>query len=193
MPLHHLPNELLLRIASLVLKCDTCDCHHVSHHLLSLVRCNHRLHFLLAPGLLRTACTLNILLWAVGNSRQDTVTLVINLGADPNLSLCETVCTFYPYNVILGTPVDIAVRMRIQLARTQPRSTTGSQLCRTCCRTATARATSLRMLISCRRTERRFKRRLRYGRRPSGSRGLEERSRRLNCLLFWSQECWRLM
>lgn len=115
MALHHLPNKLLLRIAWFLLKCETCHCHHVSHPLSALARCSPRLFFLLTPELLPTPSALNILLWAIGHSRQDTVTLAIKHGADPNLPLCETHCfNRMPHHVRLGTPLEIAFRMRMR-------------------------------------------------------------------------------
>lgn len=115
MSLNNLPNELLLRIAWFVLKCPTCDCHHESHHLSSFTRCSRRIHSALTPELLSTASALHILLWAITHARQDTIALAINHGADPNVPLRET--HHVPRStthVNLGTPLDIAFRLRLR-------------------------------------------------------------------------------
>lgn len=101
----------MLRIAWFLLKCETCHCHHLS----ALACCSPRLFFLLTLELLPTASALNILLWAIGHSRQHTGTLAINHGADPNLPLCETHCfNRWPHHVLLGTPLEVAFRMRMR-------------------------------------------------------------------------------
>lgn len=134
MPLHGLPNELVLRIAWFVLKCTTCHCHHVSHHLSALTRSSQHLHSVLTPELLRTASMLQILLWAIAHSRQDTVTLAINHGADPNVSLREThSIPRSTQHVFLGTALDVAFRLRtrsIDPAAHQPNLATCTTLLR---------------------------------------------------------------
>lgn len=113
MTLHGLPNELLLRIARFVLKCPICECHHASNHLSALACSSAHLHFVLTPELLRTASALQIPLWGIAHDRQDTVTLAVDLGADPNVPLRETHrAPLTSDHVFLGTPLEIAIRMR---------------------------------------------------------------------------------
>lgn len=112
MSLLDLPNELLVRIAWFTLKCPTCHCHHLSHHLSALARCNRALHTTLTPELLCTASPLHMLLWGITHSRQDTVSLAINQGANLNVPLRETHYLLRNTSYIsLGTAVDIAVRV----------------------------------------------------------------------------------
>lgn len=114
MSLLNLPNELTFRIAWFILYCPTCHCHHVSRHLSSLARANRQLHAVLTPEILRTASTLQILVWAISHSRQDTITLAVNHGADLNILLLETRSIAQnSSNFHLGTHVEIASRMRI--------------------------------------------------------------------------------
>lgn len=118
MPLLALPNELLLKIARCLLKSQTCHCdcdchwHHMSPHLSAFSRSNHRLYALLTEYLLANASTLHILFWAVANSRNDTVALALERGADPNSPLGPNSHIITSWN-IRTTPLDLAISMRV--------------------------------------------------------------------------------
>lgn len=115
MPLRVLPNELLLRIAWFVLKCATCNCHHASDDLSALARSSTHLYFVLTPELHRTASAVHMLVWGIANSRQDTVTLALTQGANPNVPLREIHhIARITSHVLLGTPLEIAFRLRME-------------------------------------------------------------------------------
>lgn len=116
MPFLALPNELILNIARRLLRCPICHCHHISRDLSALSRSNHRTHALLAEYLLTTASPLPTLLWAIVNSRPDTVALALERGADPNTTLRHERFFRGIGSQDIGTPIDVAIRMRVHSA-----------------------------------------------------------------------------
>lgn len=115
MSLLALPNELHLQIAHCLRRCPTCHCHHISPHLSAFSRSNHRLHALLAEYLLATASTSHMLFWAIANSRNGTVALALERGADPDSPLYPS--SHIPTSRFTNTtPVDLAISMRVHSA-----------------------------------------------------------------------------
>lgn len=119
MPLLTLPNELIFQIARYLLRCPTCHCDHVLRHLSAISRSNNFLHTFLAEYLLVNSSPVHMLLWAIANSRHNTVTIALARGADPNTPLRPN-----PYIHPIGprrrnTIVDVAIRMRVHSANAE--------------------------------------------------------------------------
>lgn len=113
MPFLALPNELILQIAYDLTRCPTCQCRHVCRDISALSRCDLHLHDLLTESvLLLTASPLHMLIWGIVNTCHDTVTLAIELGADPNTHLARDGGIHHAGTQLGNTPIDTAIRMR---------------------------------------------------------------------------------
>lgn len=106
-----LPNELLLKIARYLICCPNFHCHHISPELSAISRVNHRLHALLAESALGTSSSCQLLLWAIVNSRNDTLALALERGANPNAPLCRPL-NDRTSSGSASTPTELAIRMR---------------------------------------------------------------------------------